>query len=122
MNENLSMGQRAQGDEILNHTPDFYWKERDVFFEVKMSYFIRTDLFDLSEQWLKQYGNIGSRLYYTIYAKDNPDIEFYKLDDLQTLKNRYDIGKWASDGNPYYVIDKEITPHLKLKKMTELHI
>ncbi len=117
--ENVTLQQRNKMDKVLNHTPDFYYEEKNTFFEVKMTYNIRTDLFDYSEQWLKEYGNEESVLYYAIYAQGNDHIEFYNVIDLQHIKMQYNTGKWA-DGNEYYIINPEITPHKKLLKVSNI--
>lgn len=117
--ENVTLEQRNKMNKVLNHTPDFYYKEKNTFFEVKMTYNIRKDLFDYSEQWLKQYGNEESVLYYAIYSKHNDYIEFYNVVDLQQDKTHYNTGKW-SDGNEYYTINPEITAHKKLLKISNI--
>ena len=117
--ENITLQQRNKMDKVLNHTPDFYYEEKNIFFEVKMTYNIRTDLFDYSEQWLKEYGNEESVLYYAIYRKGNPSIEFYNIVDLQQYKTQYNKGKWA-DGNEYYIINPEITPKKEMVKVSNV--
>jgi len=117
--ENVTFKQRNKGDKVMNHTPDFYFEEKNIFFEVKMTHNIRTDLFDYSEQWLKKYGNGKSVLYYAIYAKHSPVIEFYNIVDLQQYKTQYKTGKW-SDGNEYYIINPEITPKKEMIKISNV--
>jgi len=106
---------RRNLDYVRNHTPDFYCPEKQVFFEVKSTYDIRTDLFDHSQKWMEQYGPKESVLYYVIMIASNPVIEFYGLCDLQHYKTQYDQGKWQ-DGNKFYHIDKTITPYKQLAK------